>query len=51
MIDMDEMASDLLTLLDDIEISEDSKLASKRFEIAEKYGLTVVIDDVPITVN
>jgi len=32
---------EILTLLDRIEIEEDASLARQRFEISEKYGLTV----------
>lgn len=32
---------EILTLLDRIETQEDSTLASQRFDIAEKYGMTV----------
>lgn len=32
---------EILTLLDRIEIEEDSTLASQRFDIGRKYGLTV----------
>jgi len=33
--------SEILALLDLIEIEDDASLASQRFEIGEKYGLTV----------
>ena len=33
--------SEILTLLDLIEIEDDASLARQRFEIGEKYGLTV----------
>lgn len=39
---LDEMASELLALLDRIEIEEDLSLTTQRFDIAEKYGMTVV---------
>jgi len=35
------LVSDLLALLDRIELEEDPSLASQRFDIAESYGLTV----------
>ena len=37
----DGFVSEILTLLDRIEIEEDDALASQRFDICEKYGLTV----------
>ena len=33
--------SEILTLLDLIEVEDDASLAKQRFEIGEKYGLTV----------
>ena len=36
---------EILTLLDRIEIEEDSSLASQRHAIAEKYGMRVVIGE------
>lgn len=39
---LDEFVSEIYTLLDRIEIEDDSSLAGQRFAIAEKYGLTVV---------
>jgi len=33
--------SEILALLDRIELEDDADLASQRFAIAEKYGLTV----------
>jgi hypothetical protein len=36
---------EILTLLDRIEIEDDHTLASQRFEIAEKYGITVEIGE------
>ena len=38
----DGFVSEILTLLDRIEIEEDDTLASQRFEIGEKYGLTEI---------
>ena len=37
--------SEILTLLDRIEIKDDASLASQRFEIGEKHGLTVVFGE------
>ena len=37
----DGFVSEILTLLDRIEIEEDHTLSSQRFEIGEKYGLTI----------
>ena len=37
----DKMFSELLDLLDRIEIEEDHTLAGQRFDIAKKYGYTV----------
>lgn len=37
----DGFVSEILTLLDRIEIEDDSSLASQRFAIGEKHGLTV----------
>jgi len=39
---INEMASELLALLDRIEVEEDLSLTTQRFDIAEKYGMTVV---------
>lgn len=39
--EMDPMASELLALLDRIEIEEDLSLTTQRFDIAEKFGMTV----------
>lgn len=39
----DDFVSEILDLLDRIEISDDASLANQRFEIAEKYGITVEI--------
>ncbi len=39
-----EFISEIITLLDRIEIEGDPLLASQRFAIGEKHGLTVVID-------
>lgn len=36
-----DYSDDLLALLDRIEIKDDASLAAQRFEIAEKYGMTV----------
>ena len=36
---------EILTLLDRIEIEDDHTLASQRFEIAEKYGITVEVGE------
>ena len=38
---MDDMARELLALLDLIEVNEDPALASQRFDIAEKHGYEV----------
>jgi len=37
----DGFVSEILTLLDRIEIEEDSSLAVQRFAIGEKHGLTI----------
>ena len=37
----EEFVSEILTLLDRIEIEEDHTLASMRHDIAEKHGMTV----------
>ena len=37
----DGFVSEILALLDLIEIEDDPSLARQRFEIGEKYGLTV----------
>ena len=42
---MTEMEKELLALLDLIEITEDSTLATQRFDIAEKYGYVVIIGE------
>ncbi len=42
---MDEMTSELLALLDRIEVEEDLSLTSQRFDIAEKYGMRVVFGE------
>ena len=39
----DDFVSEILTLLDRIEIKGDAELASQRHDIAEKYGMTVVL--------
>jgi hypothetical protein len=41
----DGFIEEILTLLDRIEIEEDHALASQRHQIAEKYGMTVVIGE------
>lgn len=38
---IDPMASELLALLDRIEIEEDLSLTTQRFDIVEKFGMTV----------
>lgn len=40
------MASDLLDLLDRIEIEDDASLAGQRFEIAKKHGFEVTFQPV-----
>lgn len=40
-IDWQSVASDLLTLLDRIEIEDDPSLANQRHDIAEKHGMAV----------
>lgn len=40
----EEFVQEILTLLDMIEVNEDHTLASQRFNIAEKYGIKVVIE-------
>ena len=37
----DGFIEEILTLLDRIEIKDDASLARQRFEIGEKYGLTI----------
>ena len=37
----DDFVSEILTLLDRIEIEEDHALAGQRFDIGEKYGFTI----------
>ena len=44
MEEMDAMASELLALLDRIEVEEDLSLTTQRFNIAEKYGMTVMFE-------
>ena len=39
----DGFIEEILTLLDRIELEEDSDLAGQRFDIAEKHGLTIEI--------
>lgn len=39
------MENELLALLDRIEIENDATLAKQRFNIAEKYGYTVVFGE------
>lgn len=39
---MEQMTKDLLNLLDEIELSDDSTLAKQRFNIAKIHGYTVV---------
>jgi hypothetical protein len=36
--------SEILTLLDRIELEEDASLAAQRFSIAEKYGMRIRIN-------
>ena len=38
---LNDYANELLTLLDRIELEENVSLARQRFDIAEKYGMTV----------
>lgn len=40
-----EFVGEILTLLDRIEIENNSSLASQRFDIAEKHGFEVVIGE------
>lgn len=40
-----EFVSEILTLLDRIEIEENHELASQRHDIAEKHGFTVVMGE------
>ena len=42
---MSEFEKELLALLDLIEVSEDSTLASQRFDLAGKYGYEVVFGE------
>ena len=39
----DGFIAEILALLDRIEIKDDAELASQRHDIAEKYGMTVVL--------
>lgn len=39
----DAFVHEILTLLDRIEIEEDSSLATQRHDIAEKHGMTVTL--------
>ncbi len=41
----DGFVCEILALLDRIEIEDDTSLTSKRFDIAEKHGLTVVFGE------
>lgn len=45
MNEIDPMASELLDLLDRIEVGEDLSLTTERFDIAERYGFTVVMGE------
>lgn len=40
-----DFVSEICALLDRIEIDDDASLASQRFDIAEKYGMTVVFGE------
>lgn len=40
-----EFVEEILTLLDLIEIEEDSKLAGQRFDIGRKHGFTIVFGE------
>ena len=40
-----DFVHEIVTLLDRIEVEEDSSLAGQRFDIAEKHGMTVVFGE------
>jgi len=49
--DLSALISELCTLLDRIEIEEDSELAIKRFDIFEKYGTVTIGPKVSMRLN
>lgn len=42
----DEFVSEILALLDRIEVEDDPTLARQRFDIGEKYGFTIEFGEV-----